>query len=33
MADKRTEIEEVYAGEIAAGVGLKEVKTSHTLCA
>lgn len=32
MADKRTEIEEVYAGEIAAGVGLKEVKTSHTLC-
>jgi elongation factor G len=33
MADKRTEIEEVYAGEIAAGVGLKDVKTSHTLCA
>jgi elongation factor G len=33
QADKRTEIEEVYAGEIAAGVGLKEVKTSHTLCA
>ena len=33
MADKRTEVEEVYAGEIAAGVGLKEVKTSHTLCA
>ena len=32
MADKRTEIEEVYAGEIAAGVGLKDVKTSHTLC-
>jgi elongation factor G len=32
MADKRTEVEEVYAGEIAAGVGLKEVKTSHTLC-
>ena len=32
QADKRTEIEEVYAGEIAAGVGLKEVKTSHTLC-
>jgi elongation factor G len=32
MADKRTEIEEVFAGEIAAGVGLKEVKTSHTLC-
>jgi elongation factor G len=33
QADKRTEIEEVYAGEIAAGVGLKEVKTSNTLCA
>ncbi len=32
QADKRTEVEEVYAGEIAAGVGLKEVKTSHTLC-
>ena len=29
QADKRTEIEEVYAGEIAAGVGLKDVKTSH----
>ena len=33
MADKREEIEEVYAGEIAAAVGIKEVKTSHTLCA
>lgn len=32
QADKREEVEEVYAGEIAAGVGLKEVKTSHTLC-
>jgi elongation factor G len=32
LADKRTEINEVYAGEIAAGVGLKGVKTSHTLC-
>ena len=32
MADKREEIEEVYAGEIAAAVGIKEVKTSHTLC-
>ena len=32
MADKRTEVEEVYAGEIAAGVGIKDVKTSHTLC-
>jgi elongation factor G len=33
MADKRTEIDEVFAGEIAAAVGIKEVKTSHTLCA
>lgn len=32
QADKRTEIEAVYAGEIAAGVGLKDVKTSHSLC-
>jgi elongation factor G len=32
QANKREEIEEVYAGEIAAGVGLKDVKTSHTLC-
>lgn len=32
MADKREEIEEVFAGEIAAAVGIKEVKTSHTLC-
>tara|TARA_B100000508_G_scaffold60333_1_gene47393 strand:- start:409085 stop:411238 length:2154 start_codon:yes stop_codon:yes gene_type:complete len=32
MADKREEVEEVYAGEIAAAVGLKDVKTSHTLC-
>lgn len=32
MADKREEITEVYAGEIAAAVGLKDVKTSHTLC-
>jgi len=32
QADKRTEIDEVYAGEIAAGVGLKDVKTSNTLC-
>ncbi len=32
LADKRSEVEEVYAGEIAAMVGLKEVKTSHTLC-
>ena len=33
MADKRTEIDEVFCGEIAAAVGIKEVKTSHTLCA
>ncbi len=32
MADKREEVDEVYAGEIAAAVGLKDVKTSHTLC-
>lgn len=32
QADKREEIDEVYAGEIAAGVGLKDAKTSHTLC-
>jgi len=32
QADKREEVEEVYAGEIAAGVGLKDVMTSHTLC-
>ena len=32
MADKREDVDEVYAGEIAAAVGIKEVKTSHTLC-
>ncbi len=32
MADKREEIDEVFAGEIAAAVGIKEVKTSHTIC-
>jgi elongation factor G len=32
QADKREEVETVYAGEIAAAVGLKDVKTSHTLC-
>jgi len=32
QADKREEVEEVYTGEIAAAVGLKETKTSHTLC-
>jgi elongation factor G len=32
QADKREEVEEVLAGEIAAAVGIKEAKTSHTLC-
>jgi len=32
QADKREEIKEVWAGEIAAAVGLKGAKTSHTLC-
>lgn len=32
QADKREEIAEVYTGEIAAAVGLKDTKTSHTLC-
>lgn len=32
QADKREEVEEVRAGEIAAAVGLKETRTSHTLC-
>ena len=32
QADKREEVETVYAGEIAAAVGLKDTKTSHTLC-
>lgn len=32
QADKREEIEAVYAGEIAGAVGIKEVKTSDTLC-
>ncbi len=32
QADKREEVEEVFAGEIAAAVGLKETRTSHTLC-
>ncbi len=31
-ADKREEREEVYAGDIAAAVGLKDVKTGDTLC-
>ncbi|PIR38830.1 MAG: elongation factor G [Candidatus Zambryskibacteria bacterium CG10_big_fil_rev_8_21_14_0_10_42_12] len=32
QADKREEVKEVYAGEIAAAVGLKDAKTSHTFC-
>lgn len=31
-ANDREEVETVFAGEIAAAVGLKNVKTSHTLC-
>lgn len=31
-ANSREEVEKVYAGEIAAAVGLKNTKTSHTLC-
>lgn len=32
QADQREEVKKVFAGEIAAGVGLKGAKTSHTLC-
>jgi len=32
QADKREEVQKVFAGEIAAAVGLKNAKTSHTLC-
>jgi elongation factor G len=32
QANKREEVEQVFAGEIAAAVGLKDTKTSHTLC-
>ncbi len=32
QADKREEVKKVYAGEIAAAVGLKTAKTSHTFC-
>ncbi len=31
-ADKRTEIEEVFSGDIAAIVGIKDIKTGDTLC-
>lgn len=32
QADKREEVKVVFAGEIAAAVGLKDARTSHTLC-
>ena len=32
QANKREEVETVFAGEIAAAVGLKDAKTSHTFC-
>ena len=32
QADSREEVKKVFAGEIAAMVGLKSTKTSHTLC-
>ncbi|MBI2121368.1 MAG: elongation factor G, partial [Candidatus Wildermuthbacteria bacterium] len=32
-ANDREEVEELYAGDIAATVGLKETSTGHTLCA
>ena len=32
QADQRLEVKEVHAGEIAAAVGLKEARTSHTFC-
>lgn len=32
-ANKRQEIDEVYAGDIVAAVGLKSVVTGHTICA
>jgi elongation factor G len=31
-ANKREEIDEVYTGDIAAGIGFKKVSTGHTLC-
>jgi elongation factor G len=31
-ANKREELDEVYAGDIAAAIGLKQVKTGDTLC-
>ncbi len=32
QADKREEVKKVFTGEIVAAVGLKDTKTSHTLC-
>jgi len=32
QANDREEVKKVYAGEIAAAVGLKSTRTSHTLC-
>ncbi|MFA6095196.1 MAG: elongation factor G [Candidatus Paceibacterota bacterium] len=32
QADKREEVETVFAGEIAAAVGLKDARTSNTFC-
>ena len=32
QANEREEVKQVFAGEIAAAVGLKDTKTSHTLC-
>lgn len=32
QANQREEVKKVYSGEIAAAIGLKEAKTSHTLC-
>src|SRR3989338_5551119 len=32
QADKREDVKEVYAGEIAAAVGMKEAKIGNTLC-
>ncbi len=32
-ANKREELDKVYAGDIAAAIGLKDVKTGDTLCA
>ena len=32
QANQREEVKKVFAGEIAAAVGLKDTRTSHTLC-